>query len=37
MTEATKDFGGFCVMCVAIGISSIAFISLIVLVWAQLL
>ena len=35
MSEVSKDFGGFCVMCAAIAITSIAVISLAVLIWAQ--
>ena len=37
MSEVSRDFSGFCVMCVIVAISSIAVISLAVLVWARLL
>ena len=37
MSAVSRDFGGFCVVCAVIAVSSIAAISLAVLVWAQVL
>ena len=37
MSEVSKDVGGFCIMCAAIVIGSLAVVSLGVLLWTQFL